>query len=171
MYISKIQRSHTPTERCLGSCSISSSCWLQLQLSPERAKLELHKGERLGAGKKVLLAGSAATTVLFNHVATLLGCRFDFSFSGDASAGVFNPAATWTSEHGWVFTFRRDLCFYQQCGIHHTNTTVHSSIPYTTVYRGLAWGHGVAYLVCSFWSLSWRETILWSSCKTCQLQA
>ena len=118
-----------------------------------------------------MLARPAATLVSFIHVATLLCCRFDFSMNGDASAGVFNPAATWTFEHGWVFTFRRDLCFYQKCGVHHTNTTVHFSVPYTTLCRGLAWGHGVAYLFCSFWSLSWGEYMLWSCCETCQLQA
>ena len=118
-----------------------------------------------------LLAWPCSKPVSVNQVAALLCCRFELSINGDASAGVFNPAATWTSEHGWVFTFRRDLCFYQQCGVHHTNTTVHTSVPYAIIYQWLAMGQGVAYLVCSSWSLTWGETILWSCCETCQLQA
>ena len=53
--------------------------------------------------------------------------RFDFpdEMYGEPS-GVFNPASVWHEAQGWVTMFRWDGCFYQTCGIHHTDTKVGS---------------------------------------------
>ena len=51
--------------------------------------------------------------------------RFEFNESYyQEPSGVFNPAAVWNPLVGWVVVFRWDRCFYQRCGIHHTETTV-----------------------------------------------
>lgn len=39
-------------------------------------------------------------------------------------SGVFNPAAVFSPQHGWVMTFRWDRCFYLHCGVLHTQSTV-----------------------------------------------
>ena len=54
--------------------------------------------------------------------------RFEFNESYyQEPSGVFNPAAVWNPLVGWVVVFRWDRCFYQRCGIHHTETTVGQS--------------------------------------------
>ena len=51
--------------------------------------------------------------------------RFPFPAEDYARpSGVFNPAAVFREHHGWVVMLRQDRCFYQECGIHHTNTSV-----------------------------------------------
>ena len=37
---------------------------------------------------------------------------------------MFNPAAVFREQAGWIVMLRQDRCFYQECGIHHTNTSV-----------------------------------------------
>ncbi|KAK9789384.1 hypothetical protein WJX73_006807 [Symbiochloris irregularis] len=50
--------------------------------------------------------------------------RFEFSEWHYASpSGVFNPAAVFSPEHGWVMVFRWDRCHYDHCGVLHSQTT------------------------------------------------
>lgn len=49
-------------------------------------------------------------------------------------SGVFNPAAVFNSDVGWVLVSRWDQCFYRRCGVHHTGTTVsRPAILYTSI--------------------------------------
>ena len=44
-------------------------------------------------------------------------------------SGVFNPAAVFSPQHGWIMTFRWDRCFYLHCGVLHTQSTVRTTQP------------------------------------------
>ena len=55
--------------------------------------------------------------------------RFPFPAEDYAKpSGVFNPAAVFREQAGWVVVLRQDRCFYQECGIHHTNTSVRTGL-------------------------------------------
>ena len=55
-------------------------------------------------------------------------------------SGVFNPAAVYSPDHGWVYVWRLDECFYRTCGVLNTRTKAGPRVhgPADAGFRGQA---------------------------------
>ena len=78
----------------------------------ERSSLLLHRHARVLQSAVGTIAASAMCCLTVDTAP----CRFNFSGRyKDAQSGVFNPAAMWHPDKGWLVLFRWDSCLYQKC--------------------------------------------------------
>lgn len=90
----------------------------------------------LAARRGALLLSLWALCQLFADTAGQLAEIKPITFSSwhySAPSGVFNPAAVFNPQRGWVMMFRWDRCFYAHCGVLHTQTAVCAWLPQLTV--------------------------------------